>query len=814
MQNTKHLDIQGHRGARGHFPENTIAAFIEAVKMGVDTLELDVIISDDNKVVVSHEPWMNDLFCTKPDGTAVEKGSEQKYNLHKMTYAEIKSFDCGKRINPNFPSQKAMPSYKPLLSEVIEKVEAFTNTNKLPPVKYNIEIKSEEKDDAIFNPLPEVFVNLVYEELKKFNLWSRIILQSFDVRILQELRKKDSSLTISFLVENNDSLEINLTKLGFTPAIYTPEFILIDEQLVEKLHKQSIKIFTWTVNESEDIKKMIALGVDGIISDYPDRIINLVRKQNSFSAKNRNEITGLLKNTSFDLLVIGGGITGAGIALDATARGLKVALIEMQDFASGTSGRSTKLIHGGLRYLKQLEFKLVAEVGKEREILHKNAPHLAKPEPMLLPIVKNGSLGKFSARMGMWIYEWLAGVKKAELHKTLSKEKTLQAEPLLRKDNLLNSFLFYEYRTDDARLTLEVLKEAVSRGAIAINYLKAVSFIYEGNKIAGVKAQNMLSEEIFEIRATHLVNAGGPWVDELDDLEKNHDKHKLHITKGIHLVVDHKKLPVKQSVYFDTHDKRMIFAIPREGKTYIGTTDTFYEGDIVNPKITSGDRDYILKCINDCFPDAKITAADIESGWAGLRPLINKPGKGPSEISRKDEIFTSASGLLTIAGGKLTGYRKMAQRITDIVAKRIFDARGKIISECSTQHIALSGGKSNVVTALSSRFTSQETEKLLQRYGSNIAKVFEIAENLQEESEIPIILRAQLIYAVQNEMCQTPSDFFIRRTSALYFDIETVKKWKDTATEYMQKLLGWNGELTSRFIKELQEAVEEVSNLK
>ena len=161
MHVQKNINIHGHRGARGLFPENTVAAFIEAVKMGVDTLELDVVISADNKVVVSHEPWMNELFCTKPDGTPVEKNAGQKYNLHKMTYAEIKSFDCGKRTNPGFPQQKAIPSYKPLLREVIEEVETFTKENKLPPVKYNIEIKSEQKDDGIFNPLPEIFVNLV-----------------------------------------------------------------------------------------------------------------------------------------------------------------------------------------------------------------------------------------------------------------------------------------------------------------------------------------------------------------------------------------------------------------------------------------------------------------------------------------------------------------------------------------------------------------------------------------------------------------------------------------------------------------------------
>ncbi|HEX7415343.1 MAG TPA: glycerol-3-phosphate dehydrogenase/oxidase [Bacteroidia bacterium] len=544
---------------------------------------------------------------------------------------------------------------------------------------------------------------------------------------------------------------------------------------------------------------------------------------NSFSAKNRNAIIEQMSNSSFDILIIGGGITGAGIALDATARGLKVALIEMQDFASGTSGRSTKLIHGGLRYLKQLEFRLVAEVGKEREIIHRIAPHLTKPERMLLPIVKNGSLGKFSARVGMWFYEWLAGVKKNELHKTLDVEETLAAEPLLRNDNLLGGIIFYEYRTDDARLTIEVMKEGVSRGVLAINYTKATGFIYKNKNIVGAKVIDQLTNESHEINAKHIINAAGPWVDDIDDLEKTPEKHKLHITKGIHIVVDGKKLPVKQSVYFDTHDKRMIFVIPRDEKTYIGTTDTFYEGDLVNPQITIEDKTYLLKCVNDCFPENKLGLTDIESGWAGLRPLINKPGKGPSEISRKDEVFISDSGLITIAGGKLTGYRKMAQRVVDIVAKKQAISEKINRADCTTDKIQLSGGKINkglgfsefikskTTQGLALGLTANEAEKLINRYGSNINELYSIVEKLKEEkSELPVLLRAQLMYAVEKEMCVTPSDFFIRRTALLYFDIETVRKYSMQLTLYMKNLLAWNDKLANRFSDELEKSIAEI----
>ncbi|MHB8260860.1 MAG: glycerophosphodiester phosphodiesterase family protein [Bacteroidia bacterium] len=270
------MDIQGHRGARGLFPENTITSFIEAVNLGVDTLEMDVVVSKDNQVVVSHEAWMNEDFCTNLDGTAVEPNSRDKYNLYNMTYAEIAMFDCGKRGNKAFPLQKKLSERKPLLAEVITKVEAYTKENKLPSVKYNIEIKSEEGMTHIFNPNPRTFVELVVKEIEKHNILERTNLQSFDVRILQEIKRKDSTIPMALLVENNDGLEVNLKRLGFIPNTYSPDFNLVDDALVKNVHKYKMKLIVWTVNEITDIKRMLSLGVDGIISDYPDRVINQI----------------------------------------------------------------------------------------------------------------------------------------------------------------------------------------------------------------------------------------------------------------------------------------------------------------------------------------------------------------------------------------------------------------------------------------------------------------------------------------------------------------------------------------------------------
>ena len=546
----------------------------------------------------------------------------------------------------------------------------------------------------------------------------------------------------------------------------------------------------------------------------------------TFSSVNRTSIIQQMTQKSFDLIVIGGGITGAGIALDATARGMKVALIEMQDFAAGTSSRSTKLIHGGLRYLKQFEFKLVREVGRERKIVHHNTPHLTQPEPMLLPIIKGGSFNLFTARIGICIYELLAGVNRKEWHHVLNKDETIAYEPLLRKDILLGGIIYNEYHTDDARLTVEVLKEAVSRGALAVNYTKAISILYRDKKICGVKIHDQISGEEYDIYADNIVNATGPWVDELNNLDAKLSKNHLHITKGVHIVVDSKRLPIKHSVYFDTPDKRMIFVVPREGKTFIGTTDTFYSGDIANPRVTIADRDYLLECANNFFPDCKLSSKDVESCWAGIRPLVNKQGKGPSEISRKEEMFQSASGLISIAGGKLTGYRKMAERVVDFISNLNKRNDQKSFAKCSTEKIILSGGfvdgikyfntfvKDKSEQGIAMGLTSAETDLMIHRFGSNIDKLFSIIESLKksENKTLPLSLQAQLKYAIDEEMCTSPADFFTRRTAMLYFDISNVIKWEDPVLFFLQQLMGWNNEQKSKYENELNQMILEAKN--
>ncbi len=538
-----------------------------------------------------------------------------------------------------------------------------------------------------------------------------------------------------------------------------------------------------------------------------------------FSADGRDEIQNAMTEHELDLLIIGGGITGAGILLDATVRGMHAGLIEMQDFAAGTSSRSTKLIHGGLRYLKRGDIGLVAEVGKERAIVHQNGPHITEPIWMLLPITENGTYGKMMTSIGLYLYDRLAGVKHSERRRLLSIEETLSKEPLLNTEGLKGAGYYVEYRSDDARLTLEILKEAFCRGALALNYTKATRFRYRGGQIIGVDAQDVLNGNHYPLAAKIVVNATGPWGDFLREWDHSKSGKTLHLTKGVHIVVNGNRFPLHQAVYFEVPGDRMIFAIPREGKTYIGTTDTNYTQDPLDPLVSATDQEYLIRCVNLMFPSLKLVTADIESSWAGVRPLIHEEGKNPSEISRKDEIFRSSTGLLTIAGGKLTGYRKMADKVVSMVAQELSSRSGKSYPPCHTQFIAYSGGKFGGPENMSHfmeekmRFgmdlglSEFEAKRLVRRYGTNIDQVYTlIQEGLDEAHDhgLSLELYGALRYGIDQEMVMNPEDFFVRRTGALYFDIGWVRYWQQRAIQYMQKRLGWTHDETSEYEEKME----------
>lgn len=523
-----------------------------------------------------------------------------------------------------------------------------------------------------------------------------------------------------------------------------------------------------------------------------------------FSARNRASYIQQLQTSTYDLLVIGGGITGAGIALDAITRGLKVCLVEKADFASGTSSRSTKLIHGGLRYLKQLEFGIVREVGQERAILYKNAPHIVLPERMLLPIVEGGSLGKYSTSLGLYVYDRLAGVEKEERRNMLSKEKTLETEPLLNANILKGGGMYVEYRSDDARLTIEVMKSAVERGALCINYVECNTFTHDKNgKINGAVCKDVFTGETFTINTKKVINACGPWVDTLRKTDNSLKKKRLHLTKGIHVVIKKDRLPIKQAVYFDVQDGRMIFAIPRGKKVYIGTTDTTYNESIDFPFASKEDVEYTLNAANHMFPTAHLKIEDVESTWAGLRPLIHEDGKSPSDLSRKDEIFISDSGLISIAGGKLTGFRKMAERSVNVVCKQLKIEEGRSFNKCSTDNIKLSGGnltKSPEDFAKDlqedfKQFYLDDVLNLVLKYGSNTEYILASAQTNFKNN----LILAEADYCMENEMTNNSTDFIVRRSGRLYFErpeidshINEIDNYFNTQLDYSSALISSN----------------------
>jgi len=531
-----------------------------------------------------------------------------------------------------------------------------------------------------------------------------------------------------------------------------------------------------------------------------------------------------IKKTHFDLVVIGGGITGAGIALDAASRGMKVALLEKGDFASGTSSKSTKLIHGGLRYLKQFDFWLVKEVGSERAIVHKLAPHLVLPEKMLLPLIEGGSYGKWLTSIGLKVYDILAQVSGDDKRQMLEKKEAMKLEPLLPKKILNGAGYYAEYRTDDSRLTIENLKTSLQYGAQALNYAKVTDFLYKEGQVNGVEVSDEVTGKTFSISAKQVVSAAGPWVDELRSVNNSKKGKRLHLTKGVHLVFPKKKLPVKQSVYFDIPDGRMMFAIPRGKVTYVGTTDTNFNLDKDDIKIDVADAIYLISAVNNMFPDINLELEDVISSWAGLRPLIHEEGKSASELSRKDEIFTSDSGLISIAGGKLTGYRKMAERIVNRVTKKMEEEQQLVFEPCTTDKIPLCGNEfkkfkhvKKYIAEVYSRlkeegFSEYDAWYLVTTYGKQTENILEAFTALKGESVAERLIRAEVQFSIANEMVLNPMDFFIRRTGRLYFDIDSIRKHQDAVLSEFQEAFGYNAEQLSEFKTALEEALESHSN--
>ena len=485
-----------------------------------------------------------------------------------------------------------------------------------------------------------------------------------------------------------------------------------------------------------------------------------------------------LEGQRFDLLVIGGGITGVGVARDAAMRGLSVALIEAQDFASGTSSRSSKMIHGGLRYLVAGDISVVKESASERAILHRIAPHLAQKTPYVIPTHNRRS--KLILRAALWAYERLGGVERNDFHEAWSINELKQNEPLIATSGLNGAVVYPEFLTDDARLTVATARSAVAHGACVSTYLRAVNIRREDHFV--VQAQSTLPGDTSEItlRANAVVNAAGPWVDAVCGLEKE-QAPRLALSRGVHLVFKHQDLPVHNTVVMRTHDARRIFAVPLGGYTYIGTTDDYHPECEYWPPVTESDVSYLLAGTRRVMPEANLTPDNIVSVWSGIRPLVaDGSGRASKELSRKDEVWVSSSGMLSVGGGKLSAYRAMAERIVDqVVAANAFTA-----APCQTAEVSLPGGDS--ATTLLNDWDAAARERIQRLYGSEAGAVVANASSAVD------LVEAEVSQAVLSEGALRLEDYWARRSSRAWFDEAAGLPILTQAATAMGALLNWN----------------------
>ena len=468
--------------------------------------------------------------------------------------------------------------------------------------------------------------------------------------------------------------------------------------------------------------------------------------------RNRDAAFDALGARTFDLAVIGGGITGAGIARDAAMRGLSVALIEERDVASGTSSRSSKMIHGGLRYLAQGDLALVREAASERKIVQAIAPYLARETPFVLPARNAAAIAKL--RAGLWTFEKLGGVPKSRKHEVWSQADLAAREPTLKSDRLAGAVVYPEYLTDDARLTLANVRSAAANGATVLNYAVAAALVLDNGQARAIDVVDTLpgaDGRRARLTARTIVNAAGPWVDAVRALEDGAATPRLTLAKGVHLVIARPRLPVDRTIIFPAADRRSLFAVPRGATTYIGTTDTLYPRHDLWPTVTGEDVDYLLEASAGHFAIPPLSRVDVVSIWSGVRPLVHEDGKSTADTSRRDEVWTGPGGVLSVAGGKLTAYRKMAQRVVDTVET----ALGRKISACRTADAALVGGDGPPPGA-----------------GTDPA--------------------VEAAYAVVSKGALTLEDYWIRRSARAWFDLDGGMAALEVAAATMAPLLGWS----------------------
>ncbi|MCP4762751.1 MAG: glycerol-3-phosphate dehydrogenase/oxidase [archaeon] len=535
----------------------------------------------------------------------------------------------------------------------------------------------------------------------------------------------------------------------------------------------------------------------------------------SWNFKNRDQIINKLENTEYDILIIGGGITGAGAAREATMRGLKVGLVEMQDFSSGTSSRSSKLAHGGLRYLAYGEMDLVKEATTERNWMRHHISHLVRPVPIWWVNWKEENTRKTVIKRALIVYDMLSNkdqeYKNFKEFEWFPTEELEKIEPELKGKVNKGGALYYDTNVDDARLTIETIKEAVIRGADAVNYCKVTGYIKENGRIIGVKCTDVEYNKDFKIKAKLVINSTGIWTDQLlENYPKDIPNPMIRPTKGIHLIFRRQNIKNNNALIIPSKfDTRGFFLLPRGDFDIIGTTDTDYSGDLANPYCNKEDTDYLLQSLQECFPNAKLGYDNIVATYAGIRPLVMQEGKPESDISRNHTIFYSDDGLLTIAGGKLTTMRKMAEdSFVKIEEKNIFPDIGRE-ANFSKQKYYISIDKDIWMNELEKSGITLDikvADYMYQQYGRGALEILEIIKNndsLQEKIiDENIFIKAEIVYSLKHELTTHLGDIFCRRTEmSLYIHHKRQLEAAQKVADLMGEEYSWSDEKKKEEIK-------------
>ncbi len=526
-----------------------------------------------------------------------------------------------------------------------------------------------------------------------------------------------------------------------------------------------------------------------------------------FSASTRTDLIAAQRSQPFDLLVVGGGITGTCIAWDAALRGLRVALVERDDFASGTSSRSSRLVHGGLRYLEQMAFSLVFEGTHERRTLMNIAPHLVKPLPFVVPTYRGDRNPRWKIDVGLWLYDLLAGRKGIGLHERFDAEGLLAEEPALKRDGLTGGLRYWDCGSDDGRLTLMAARTAFEAGAVAVSRAEFVRPVYDEGLVGGAEVLDRLSGETYTVRARTIFSAAGPFTDRVLATFPGDNPPMLRPSKGVHLVVPHARLPVRHAVVMNApQDGRVTFCVPWREATYVGTTDTEYDGDPAAPDVTAADAAYMLAVVDKYFPGCHVTADDVMGTWSGIRPLVGQDKSSTYNVSREHTIAELPGGAFTIAGGKLTTCRKMAEEAVDrVIAWLRGQGDERRFLACATRTGRFVGGAGLTFEGLGAHrreleelfglatFAADHFQKV---YGSGAEAVLARCASAPD-GLAPIVpglpyAWGEVEEAVRADMTLTLDDFMSRRTHLLHKTPDQGAAVEVAVADRLGALLGWD----------------------